>query len=216
MSATQLILVRHGESGAQVAGRFSGHSTCTGLSDLGRTQALALRDRLLKTSEFGPIDAVYTSILPRAIETAKIIAPALGDIAPHAECNWCEIHAGDAEGERYDDFFKKYPRGNDPEDPFRRRFTGGETWAECYVRIGTRLGRIAAEHPDQTVVVVAHGGTIGASFVALGNQPMRSAFHLTHEAINTSITQWRWNGTDWRLARFNDAGHLANLSFGEL
>jgi probable phosphoglycerate mutase len=205
---TQLVLIRHGQSQAQVAGIFSGHDTCTGLTDLGRAQAAALRDRLLKTGELGVVDAVYTSILPRSIETAEIISPALGDLRPQAECDWCEIHAGEAEGHTYEDFFERYPPGDDPQDPFHSRFPGGETWAEFYVRVGTRLGRIAREHPGETVVVVGHGGTIGASFVSLGNLPIRAGNAPTHEVSNTSITQWRRNEGEWRLVRFNDAAHL--------
>jgi 2,3-bisphosphoglycerate-dependent phosphoglycerate mutase len=208
---TRLFLIRHGESRAQVAGRFSGHSTCTGLSDLGRAQAERLRDRLVTTGEFGTVDAVYTSILARSIETAAIIGPALGDVRHRAECDWCEIHAGAAEGHTYEEYFERYPPGDDPDDPFRSRFPDGETWAQFYVRVGARLRRLATDHPAQTVVVVGHGGTVGASFVALGNVPPRGATAYTHEAVNTSITQWRWTGTNWRLARFNDAAHLADL-----
>jgi 2,3-bisphosphoglycerate-dependent phosphoglycerate mutase len=208
---TTLVLIRHGESRAQEARIFSGHDTCSGLTDLGRRQAAALRDRLARTGEIGTVDALYTSILPRSMETAEILRPALGDVAPQAECNWCEIHAGEAEGHNYDSYLERHPAGVDPDDPFRSRFPGGETWAEFYVRVGTRLGRIAREHPDQTVVVVGHGGTIGSSFVSLGNQPIRSGHGPTHEVANTSITQWRWNGSEWRLARFNDAAHLYDL-----
>lgn len=208
---TQLIIIRHGESQAQVAGRFSGHSTCTGLSALGRAQAERLRDRLMKTGELGAVDVVYTSILARSIETAAIVGPALGAVAHQPECDWCEIHAGAAEGHTYKEYFERYPVGDDPDDPFRSRFPDGETWAQFYVRVGARLRRVATEHPGRTVVVVGHGGTVGASFVALGNVPPRGATAFTHEAVNTSITQWRWSGADWRLARFNDAAHLSGI-----
>ena len=32
---------------------------------------------------------------------------------------------------------------------------------------------------------------------------------MTHETVNTSITEWRYTGSDWRLVRYNDAAHLA-------
>jgi broad specificity phosphatase PhoE len=209
--ATRLVIVRHGESRAQSAGIFSGHDTCKGLTHLGRRQAAALRDRLAATHELGTVDAVYTSILPRSIETAAIIGPALGVLTTVAECDWCEIHAGAAEGHTYEEYFDRYPPGDDPDDPFRSRFPDGETWAQFYVRVGARLRGVPSEHPGETVVVVGHGGTVGASFVALGNTPPRGATAFTHEAINTSITEWRFTGRDWRLARFNDAAHLSNL-----
>ncbi len=211
---TRLVVIRHGESDAQQARRFSGHDTCTGLTDLGRRQAAALRDRLLRTGELGTVDAVYTSILSRSIETAEIVGPAFGGAEQRAECAWCEIHAGEAEGHTYAAWNEQNPPEGDPRDPFRARFPGGETWAEFYVRVGGRLERVAREHEGQRVVVVGHGGTVGASFVALGQLPIRSGEAPTHEAINTSITEWRRDGAEWRLVRFNDAAHLFDLERG--
>jgi probable phosphoglycerate mutase len=207
---TRLVLVRHGESVAQEQGFLSGHDTCKGLSDAGRAQVASLRDRLVTTGELGTVDAVYTSILPRAIESAEIIAPALGGVAPQQECEWCEIHAGDAEGLTWPEFRERFPIVGELDDPFRARATGAETWAEFFVRAGARLRRIALEHEGQRVVVVAHGGIIGASFVALGEVPLRKGLAAVHETANASLTEWRCTGTDWRLVRFNDAAHLAS------
>lgn len=207
--STSLILIRHGESVAQEQGFLSGHDTCKGLSDAGRAQVETLRDRLLATGELGTVDAVYTSILPRAIESAEILAPALDGVAAQQECEWCEIHAGDAEGLTWAEFRERFPVVGDPDDPFRSRATGAETWAEFYVRAGGRLRRIAREHEGQRVVVVGHGGIIGASFIALGDLPIRHGNALTHETVNTSLTEWRFTGSGWRLVRYNDAAHVA-------
>ena len=210
---TELVLVRHGESQAQVDGFVSGHDTCRGLSALGHRQAEALRDRLLATRELEPVDALYTSILPRAMETAATIAPSLGEsVAPSAECEWCEIHAGEAEGLTWDEIAERYPAGDNLVDPYAGRFPGGESWAEFYVRAGARLRRVARDHPGERVVVVCHGGIIGASFVALGDLPISRAAAVVHESRNSSITEWRWSGRAWSLVRFNDAAHLAPLA----
>ena len=50
---------------------------CTGLTERGGAQAEALRDRLVATGELAGADALYASVLPRAIETAEMLAPAL-------------------------------------------------------------------------------------------------------------------------------------------
>jgi probable phosphoglycerate mutase len=205
---TQLILIRHGESNANVSGLLSGHDTCTGLSERGARQAELLRDRLARTRELEPVDAIYTSILPRTIETAAIIGPALAGPPPRAECDWCEIHVGEAEGLTFQQFQERYPTVGDVDEPFRNRIPGGETWAEFSARAGTRLQRVATDHPGERVVVVGHGGTIGASFVALGDLSIRQALALTRGAINSSITEWRHNEHGWRLVRYNDAAHL--------
>ena len=212
MAETRLVLIRHGESNAQAEKFLSGHETCTGLSNLGRAQASALRDRLLDTRELADVDVVWTSILPRAIETAEIIAPALGEVAPSAECDWCEIHAGEAEGLTWQEFEDRYPTRGTAGDPFQRRMPGAETWAEFMVRAGARLRRVVDDHPGEKVVVVCHGGVIGASFVALGDLPMKSASAFIYETINTSLTEWRWADDRWALVRYNDAGHLARIS----
>jgi probable phosphoglycerate mutase len=207
---TRLVLIRHGESVAQVEGFMSGHDTCRGLSPVGRAQAEALRDRLADTGELDSVDALYTSILPRTIETAEIIAPAIAAPPPTQECDWCEIHAGEAEGLRWDDFRERY-LDDDGYDPFRQLVPGAETWAEFSVRAGARLRRVAADHPGERVVVVCHGGIIGASFVALGDLSFSTVRALTHETTNTSLTEWRHTGDGWLLVRYNDAAHLAAL-----
>lgn len=209
MPDTRLVLIRHGESDAQVNGYLSGHDVCKGLSDRGREQVAALRDRLVATGELGAVDVAYTSILARAIETSEILAPALGGVTPGQECAWCEIHPGDAEGLTWAEFRERYPVVGELTDPYRSRAPGAESWAEFFVRAGARMRRIATEHEGQRVVVVAHGGIIGASFIALGGLPLESGLHLTHEAMNTSITEWRSNGDGWQLVRYNDAAHLA-------
>lgn len=210
---TTLVLIRHGESAAQTGGFVSGHDTCRGLSPLGRRQAGGLRDRLAATQELGTVDVVYTSILPRAVETAALIAPALATPRDAiAECDWCEIHAGEAEGLTWDEIADRYPPARDTYDPFIGRFPGGESWAEFAARAGSRLRRVSLEHAGERVVVVSHGGIIGASFVALGGLPIDQVIPMTYEVTNSSITEWRWTGTAWRLARFNDAAHLAGLA----
>ncbi len=209
-SETRLVLIRHGESVAQVEGFVSGHDTCRGLSDAGRAQAAALRDRLLDTHELDGVDAVYTSILSRAVETTEILAPVFGEVAPQPECDWCEIHAGEAEGQTWTVLRERYPL-LDSRDPFVRRFPESETWAEFSVRAGARLRRIADEHSGERVVVVCHGGIIGASFIALGKIPIQEVGRLIHESTNTSLTEWRHTGSSWHLVRFNDSAHLAGF-----
>jgi probable phosphoglycerate mutase len=208
---TRLVLIRHGESDAQVNGYLSGHDACRGLSDLGRAQAAALRDRLVTTGELAGTDRVYTSLLRRAVETTEILSPALDGLVPQQECAWCEIHPGAAEGLTWEEYRERYPDSGNAFDPFRRRAPGAETWAEFSVRAGARLRQVADDHPGERVVVVCHGGIIGASFVALGGLSIQSVGRLTHETANSSITEWRFGGEDWRLVRYNDVAHLATL-----
>jgi probable phosphoglycerate mutase len=89
---------------------------------------------------------------------------------------------------------------------------GAETWAEFYVRAGSRLRRIADDHPGESVVVICHGGVVGASFVALGDLSMRMAAQVMADCQNTSMTEWTLQAAEWRLMRYNDHAHLASVT----
>ena len=61
-----------------------------------------------------------------------------------------------------------------------------ETWAEFYVRVGSQFARAATDHAGKCIVVAGHGGTVGASFVALGELPIRRGAGITRVTENTS------------------------------
>jgi probable phosphoglycerate mutase len=209
---TRLVLVRHGESQAQRDGFLSGHSTCLGLSPLGRRQAEALGARLAVSGELGAVDAVYTSILPRSIETAQIVLAGAGfDHAPVSDCDFCELHPGEAEGLTWEVMRERFPPGP-TDDPHLRRMPTMETWAEMYERAGWRLQAAADAHAGGTVLVVAHGGTVGASFVVLGGVSPAMGIGLTRETVNASLTEWQLRRGTWVLVHFNDTAHLAGVA----
>ena len=83
------------------------------------------------------------------------------------------------------------------------------TWAEMHVRVGAILHQVADDHASGLVVVVAHGGTVGASFIALGQRPIADGVLLTPDTRNASITERLLQNDTWRLARYNDTAHLA-------
>ena len=87
MSNTRLMLVRHGESRATIEKFFGGPRSCTGLTDTGRRQAEALRDRLMAGRDF-QATALYSSKHSRAVETAQILAPALGSMPIDIDAGW--------------------------------------------------------------------------------------------------------------------------------
>ena len=201
-------MIRHGESGAQVSGLVSGHDSCVGLSELGADQARRLARRLARTGELAQVDAVYTSLLRRAQETAEAIAPSMGSPPVLRDCRWCEIHPGAAEGMTWGEMRVRFPPDGDPDDPVARRLPEMETWAEMYERVGNVLREVTRTHEGGTVVVVTSGGPIGASFVTLGKASYRDGIVRTRETRNTSITEWYHDGRAWTLERHNDADHL--------
>ncbi len=209
---TRLVLLRHGESRATVERVVGGERGCSGLTDLGRRQAEALRDRLARTGELRA-DVLMASTLPRAIETAEIIAPALGVEEIVRDCELCELHPGECDTLSWDDYQERY--GVDMQaHPYEPISPGGESLAEFNVRVGRALSRVAQDHEGRTVVVAAHGGVVMASMVAFLGLPAQRPLLADLWVTNTSITEWQCHDGRWRLLRYNDAAHLADLDAG--
>ncbi len=211
---TRLVLVRHGEAQSYVDGVIGGQQGCSGLSDLGRRQAAALHRRLARTGELVGVTAVHTSTLPRAIETAQIINPALGGHVLTSTCELCELHVDERlDGRPFAEFDAEYewpPTAN----PYAGWADGAEPWAEFVLRIGRELDRLVRMHDGGTVVVVCHGGVISAALTVFAELPLRQPFRTVID--NTSLTEWRLvesraGVSRWTLVRFNDAAHLSDL-----
>lgn len=213
---TRIVLVRHGESRAQELGILGGHVGCQGLSDTGRAQATALRDRLAASGELAGASALYSSIMPRAVETASIIAPALGGLEVRSECDFCEGHPGEADGITWAELDERFP--SDGWDADSRRAPGWETWREMGDRVKTALDGLVERHPGETIVVACHGGVVVHSmlhFLSLDEQSAPKRAWL--DATNTSLTEFRFGPNPYlkhtlpvQLVRFNDAAHLAD------
>ena len=217
MEGTRIVLVRHGESRAQELGILGGHAGCQGLSETGRAQAASLRDRLAASGELADATALYSSIMPRAVETASIIAPALGGLEVRSECDFCEGHPGDADGLTWAELDERFP--SEGWDADSRRAPGWETWREMGERVSRALDGLVERHAGETIVVACHGGVVVHSmlhFLALEEQTATQRAWL--DATNTSLTEFRFGKNPYevgtrpvQLVRFNDAAHLAGI-----
>lgn len=207
---TRLVLVRHGESNTTVARVIGGYRTCSGLSPLGRKQAEALSERLARTGEIHA-DVLIASGFPRAIETAELLASALGDRAVVVDPEVGEHDPGpEYDGVSFEAFLERNGMPDWEGDAHGVVFPGGETLAEFHHRVGRALHRIAADHDGRTVVIVCHGGVIDAAFRSLLRLPTSGVFEL--RTVNTSITELvRVRAGRWQLVRYNDAAHLEGL-----
>ena len=137
---TTLLLVRHGETDWNAEGRLQGQ-TDTSLNDYGRRQARRLAERLAER----PFDALVASDLSRARETAEILAERLGlsveldrDLREKDWGSWEGLTAAERD---------------------RVEFVGESTEAHR-ARTLAALHRAAGRHPDGSVLVVTHGGSI--------------------------------------------------------
>jgi probable phosphoglycerate mutase len=198
---TELLLIRHGESAPVVPG--SPESLDPPLSETGREQAAALARRLAGRD----LDAVYSSDLARARQTAEALVASRG-LAVGERADLREVHLGDwEEGE-----FRRRAAVGDPE--FLAFLTAGrweaipgaESDEALRDRIQAACVELAAAHAGGSVAVVCHGGVINA-WLARQLGTHRS---MVVSIDNTSVTSLRTDGERWLLLGVNDTHHLGD------
>lgn len=184
---TTIYLVRHGE----VAGNTGEVRTFAGMRDLelnacGLAQAGAVAERLKGEK----IDAVYASTLQRAWKTADGIA-ALHGLQTQRDAAWCEVNYGDWEGlaeadilENYADLWKLRVA-----DPYNVAPPGGESYQMLWARLEPAWQAIVERHDEETVVIVAHNGSIRVLLCQLLGAPPANARRL--QIGNCSLTLLR-------------------------
>ncbi|MBA3383527.1 MAG: histidine phosphatase family protein [Actinobacteria bacterium] len=150
---TTLILVRHGETDWNAQHRWQGHSD-TELNDAGREQARRLAEGL------GRVDALYSSDLSRARETAEILAGTIG-VEVRFDQRLRERGFGAWEGLTTEEIESSFP---DEQRRWRAGIGAGAHNAEPFeafaARVGSFVEEIGQRHVGEEVLVVAHGGTI--------------------------------------------------------
>ena len=146
----RLIIVRHGETTANLERTLQGHSQ-NPLSERGRTQARHLGERLLGEG----IERMYSSDLCRAIETAEIIAESI-DLPIELTPALKERSYGNFEGQAYD----IYDSAVDQSGLARHLFCpeNGENLEQVEARLSEFIDHILVAHPEETVLLVAHAG----------------------------------------------------------
>jgi broad specificity phosphatase PhoE len=154
--ATTLLLVRHGETDWNRDRRIQGH-TDVPLNASGREQS----ERLAETLDAGRVDAVYSSDLSRARETATILAARRG-LSVQLSSELRERHFGTWEGLTDGIALERFPEARNGS------WGDGETTDEMAVRVLAALRGIAGAHGGETVVVVTHGGPVRAVLRASG------------------------------------------------
>jgi probable phosphoglycerate mutase len=202
---TILYLVRHGETDWNATGRWQGH-TDVPLNERGLQQARLLAQRLL--DEGVRFDAIYSSDLTRAYQTAWEIGSLLKvavqlwpplreiDMGAWSGLTREEIHA------RYPDEYTRLERGEDI-----RRGINGETKAAMRQRVTHSVEAMVAQHPEETLALVTHGGPVRAlvSYVA---ERYGGTVSQANQIGNTSLTILTCHSYMWEITSCNDMRHL--------
>ena len=197
-----LVLVRHGETAWNREGRFQGHHDIP-LSELGRTQARALRARLEVPTHAHLFDdahtAVVTSDLRRASETAEIAFGGDGRTL-HVRRELREFCYGVFEGLTRREIDERFPGAMAAWLQGDAAFAvdGGESRAAVHARTHAAVRAFLAEVPQRHVVVVCHGGVmrqlLAACFGDRG-EPMNLSFANTAtHVVNVASLPWAYSG----------------------
>ncbi len=207
---TRLFLIRHGQSAGNAEGRFGGHGP-TPLSELGRQQA----ERTAETLAREGINAIYSSDLTRAIQTAQPLADRL-KLPIHTSPAFRERHVGVLEGLTFDESKEIYPRDYYAlvNRNIHHVISGGESYRHLLRRITAKFHDVMRNHQGERIAIYSHTGAI--CFLML---------HLLG-AIHRSTKQTPWiitsncginrfeirSRNNIRVLALNDTRHLVQIT----
>lgn len=210
VEATRIIAVRHGETAWNVDSRIQGQLD-VGLNETGRWQARRVGEALADED----ITAVYSSDLGRAHQTAQSISEVKGiPVVPHEGLR--ERSFGIFEGKTFEEIHETWP---DHAQNWRKRIPewqppeGGESLIELRERVTRTMQALAAQHPGEQIVVVAHGGVLDALYRIATGQEVNSP--RTWELPNGAINRLLWTPEGFTLVGWSDTQHLDDGSADE-
>ena len=198
----RLLFIRHGTTYWNNLFRYQGHTDIE-LNEEGIEQARAVKNRLVQYQ----LDAIYSSDLSRAVQTAQIIAaPHNLPIKTYSELR--EINFGVWEGLTYQDLEQRFPELLTTwlEAPHLLAIPGGETFTEVQRRALKCICEIVSIHPQGNIAVVTHGGTIAALICGLLNEPLSGMWKYKQK--NASLTTFQIENNKFVLETVNDVSHL--------
>ena len=204
---TKLLIIRHGQSEANLQGIFVGH-TDSPLSDLGKRQAEATADYIVNTFH---VDAVYASDLERAFVTGKAVADRLGlTVTPVRGMR--EIFAGDWETVKFDTLSTEY---GEPYQLWLRNIglaqaTNGESIARLQERVVAALRAIGEENHSKTVVVATHATPIRTFMHHCSGLPL-DEMKNTPWVSNASVTVAEYENGAFTIVTPGYDAHLGEM-----
>lgn len=202
MNTTRLCLVRHGETDWNAHKRIQGQIDIP-LNAAGRAQAQATAAGVASRR----FDAVYSSDLGRALETAQPIAAALGlPVKPAVGLR--ERHYGRMQGltgaearERFPDLHGAYAARDPHHD-----LGGGETLAGFACRVAASLQALVAAHPGGTLLAVSHGGVLDVAYRLATGRDLSAPRDFVMP--NAGLNWIEYCEQAWRLVSWGEQDHL--------
>ncbi len=186
-TSTTLLLARHGQTLWHAENRYAGVSDVA-LTDTGRRQARQLGEWAARN----PVDAIWTSPLTRAVETAEPACRALG-LVPHREHELRECDFGVVEGRTLAEFAAEQPDRAAAflADPVACPFPDAEDPRAAVARGTEALRRIARAHEGERVLVVAHNSLLRLALCELIGVPLSEYRRVFPRLRNTAVSELR-------------------------
>jgi alpha-ribazole phosphatase len=199
---TRLYLVRHGQTAWNASRRYMGQYD-EPLDATGLAQAAAVARRLKRQ----PFDAIYSSDLQRAWQTAARIA-AGRPLEPQPEPRLREMNFGAWQGLTYAEIEQRDPQALAAwqQDPLLQAPPGGETLGELAGRVRELPGELRLAHSGQEVLLVAHGGPLRTLICLLLGLPAADYWRVNLD--NCSISVLELYETSSIVCKLNDTAHL--------
>ena len=179
------------------------------------TDGLAQADAIAARLACEPFDALVSSDLGRAQETARRIA-VRKSMPIRLDARFRERAFGQGEGMTYEEVERAWPgafvrsRDVDPD----LAVPGGESRRQFHARVCEAFEAIAAQHAGRSVVVVTHGGVLATFFRHIHAIPLGAAHAIP--ISNASYNVLRHDGAKWSVETWSDIAHLeAGDSFEE-
>ncbi len=207
----QLYLVRHGQSVGNADGNVQGQDPTVdgGLSELGRRQGQMAAAQMARVG----LTHLYCSPLPRARETADIIAAACG-LGP-IEQEWLvEVSYGELEGRPQSETTKLYPGVYDPHWRQENVIPGGEPFPQACARARNGVASLLAAHVEHDVVcIVSHGEFLSKMIDSMLNAPDIGfpQYMVDNASITRMIRYPSSGGGVWICRCVGDTRHLQDL-----
>ncbi|MBT0773716.1 histidine phosphatase family protein [Kineosporia sp. J2-2] len=216
MQNGELTIARHGQAWCNTEQVIEGPDRCRGLTPTGRQQAEFLAQRLAIEHTHHPYDALYTSPIPRAAQTADAIAQTTG-LAPNVIEDLREPDYGAADGCRWEEVIAQFGAAPNlyPERPLA---AGAESSHHHQKRVHHALRELLERHRGQRVLLVGHGETVTAAHHFFCGLDSAETLPLGFAAHQSALTTWQqqpvsWlrpgDGQRWVLLCHNDIAHIA-------
>ena len=207
--ATNVLLIRHGQSRGNAERRFGGH-TATPLSARGRNQALVTA-RTLKSES---ITAIYSSDLARAMETAEPLANLTG-LPVNGTSAFRERSVGVMEGLTFEDAAQQHPEQYAAllRRDFEYVLSGGESYRQLLDRAREKLDDIIEENRGGRIAVFSHTGTICILVLHLiGALDAPELKPVWISSANCGIARFELRNDGFvRVLSINDTNHLSGI-----